>query len=69
VPFYAVAELVMAIIGRRIVLEHVPRSSPITHRHIDSTGLAKAYPRFSPTPLATGLAQTLAEIIRECPRV
>jgi nucleoside-diphosphate-sugar epimerase len=69
VSFYTIAELVMAIIGRPIMLEHLPRSNPITHRHIDSTGLAKAYPRFSPTPLATGLARTLAEVIRECPEV
>jgi nucleoside-diphosphate-sugar epimerase len=69
VSFYAVAELVMAIIGHRIVLEHLPRSSPITNRHFDTAALGKAYPRFSPIPLATGLAQTLAEIIRECPKV
>ena len=69
VSFYTDAELVMAIIGRRIVLEHVPRSSPITHRHFDTAVLGKAYPRFSPTPLATGLARTLAEVIRGCPRV
>jgi nucleoside-diphosphate-sugar epimerase len=68
VPFYAVAELVMATIGRPILLEHLPRSSPITHRHFDSTGLAKAFPRFLPTPLATGLARTLAEVTQECTR-
>ena len=69
VPFYTVAELVMATVGRPILLEHLPRSGPITHRHFDSTILAKAYPRFSPTPLATGLARTLAEVIQEHPTV
>jgi UDP-glucose 4-epimerase len=68
-PFYAVADLIIATIGRPIVLEHLPRSRPITHRHFDSSALAKAYPQFSPTPLATGFARTLAEVIEECPRV
>ncbi len=68
VPFCTVAELVMETIGRPILIEHLPRSGPIAHRHFDSTGLAKAYPRFSPTPLATGLARTVAEVIQECPK-
>jgi nucleoside-diphosphate-sugar epimerase len=66
VPFYTVAELVTAIIRRRIVLEHLPRSSPITHRQFDTAALGKAYPRFSPTPLATGLARTVAEVMGAC---
>jgi UDP-glucose 4-epimerase len=69
VPFHTVAELVIATIGRPILLEHLPRSRPIAHRHFDCSGLAKAYPRFSPTPLSTGLARTVAEVIRECPKV
>ena len=69
IPFYTVAELIMEIIGRPIALEHLPRSSPITHRHFDSTVLVKAYPRFSPTLLATGLARTLAEVIQDYPAI
>jgi nucleoside-diphosphate-sugar epimerase len=69
VSFLTVANLVMATIGRSILLEHLPRSSPITHRNFDSTELAKVYPQFFPTLLATGLAGTVAEVIQECARV
>jgi nucleoside-diphosphate-sugar epimerase len=69
VPFLTVANMVMATVGRSILLEHLPRSSPITHRNFDSTGLAKVYPQFFPTLLATGLARTVAEVIQECARV
>jgi UDP-glucose 4-epimerase len=59
IAFAAIAELVRSRIGREVIVECLPRSSPITHRHFDPAGLAKAFPGFQATPFEEGLGQAL----------
>lgn len=54
--FAEVANLVARNGARPVTLEYLPRSGIITHRHFDPTALFRAFPRFSPTPLETGLS-------------
>jgi nucleoside-diphosphate-sugar epimerase len=58
--FREIAEVVMAAIGGGVQLECLPRSTPITHRHFDLTGLAKAFPGFSPISLEAGIEEAVA---------
>ena len=57
ISFRDVAAMIIASAGHEVVLECLPRSSAVTHRHFDITALAKAFPQFLPTPLAAGLRQ------------
>jgi len=58
--FREVAEAVKKAAGPDVVLEMLPRSSPITHRLYDLTHLAKTFPRFTPTPLETGIPEMIS---------
>ena len=58
--FLEVAETVARLSGRPVVVERLPRSAPITHRHFDTASLRRAFPDFRMTPLEAGVAATLA---------
>lgn len=45
------------IAGVTPVIDKLPRSGPITHRHFDITALAKSFPTFAPVALEDGLAR------------
>jgi nucleoside-diphosphate-sugar epimerase len=54
--FLEVANLCLEVGPRPGALERLPRSGPVTHRHFDVSGLARAFPAFTFTPLRDGLA-------------
>jgi nucleoside-diphosphate-sugar epimerase len=54
--FWDVANLCVACSRKPVKVECLPRSSPITHRHYDVSALARAFPTFAFTPLASGVA-------------
>jgi nucleoside-diphosphate-sugar epimerase len=60
--FREVAELVAAPISREIIIQELPRSGPVTHRHYDITALIRAFPEFQPMPLDIGIAKTVKEV-------
>jgi UDP-glucose 4-epimerase len=62
ISFYELAKLIIEAIGFTISLEHLPRSAPITHRHFDTTALAKAFPNFAAKPLVEGIIETVVAI-------
>jgi nucleoside-diphosphate-sugar epimerase len=55
--FLEVAGLCRACSHGPVALEHLPRTTPIWHRHFDITALTRAFPGFAFTPLGAGLAQ------------
>jgi len=61
VSFREVAEMIIAAGNREVALECLPRGTPVTHRNFDLTGLVRAFPDFSATPLAVGIARTVAQ--------
>jgi nucleoside-diphosphate-sugar epimerase len=61
--FRAVAETVNSIAGRPVPITSSPRTGPMPHngyRPFDPAATHTAFPDFSYTPLAAGLAQTLS---------
>jgi nucleoside-diphosphate-sugar epimerase len=56
--FHDVASQIVAVMPD-VKIECQPRGGPVTHRHFDTTSLAKAFPDFSPTPFKTGLASMI----------
>jgi len=60
ISFLELAQLVADAVGREVRIERLRRNIPITHRCYDTTALFKSFPDFSPTPLATGIAETVA---------
>jgi nucleoside-diphosphate-sugar epimerase len=63
ISFRDLAAMIIAAAGREVALECLPRSNPITHRHFDTAALARAFPEFAATPLATGIARTVAGMV------
>jgi nucleoside-diphosphate-sugar epimerase len=59
VSFAHLARSVAAGVGKPVTIEQLPRMTPITHRHFDTSGLIRAFPFFRPTPLEIGLAHTI----------
>jgi UDP-glucose 4-epimerase len=59
--FREVADMIISAGGHEVALECLPRATPVTHRHFDVTGLAQAFPDFSATTLAAGIARTVAQ--------
>jgi nucleoside-diphosphate-sugar epimerase len=55
--FLEAAQLCVANCGPEVVLERLPRSGPIWHRHFDISVLARAFPGFAFTSLSAGLAR------------
>jgi UDP-glucose 4-epimerase len=62
ISFGDLAEKIVRLSGRKVVVERRPRVSPVTHRHFDTSALARAFPWFRPTSLDDGLKKTLAEL-------
>jgi len=54
--FLEVAHACIETSRQTVTLERLPRTGPVTHRHFDVTGLARAFPGFAFTPLRVGLA-------------
>ena len=57
VSFRGIAELVAEHFAETIEIAGTPRANPITHRHFDITDCLKAFPRFTYTALAEGIAR------------
>jgi UDP-glucose 4-epimerase len=55
--FHQVADSIAGIVGAEVIIECLPRSGAITHRHFDPTLRIKAFPEFTPTPLIVGLTK------------
>ncbi len=62
VSFHEVAAQIASLCGPDVVIECLPRSGPVTHRHFDVTARIRAFPTFAPTPLGEGLAITLRKL-------
>lgn len=62
VTFDVVAAKVAKLAGPDVKIEYLPRGGPITHRHFDVTERIRAFPEFSPTPLAQGLAECFRQL-------
>jgi UDP-glucose 4-epimerase len=62
VSFGELAEKIIRISGRQVVVEKKPRMSPVTHRNFDTSALARAFPWFRATSLDDGLEKMLAEL-------
>ncbi len=56
--FLQVAEAVVHAAGKPVKMEHLPRRTPITHRHFDLSALIKVFPSFSFVSLEDGLRQS-----------
>lgn len=62
--FREVAELVAASVGSSVVMDSLPRSGPVTHRHYDISALARAFPDFEPLDFTHALVETVAGMRR-----
>ena len=62
VSFADMAAHVRTAAGRDVAIAPSPRANPITHRHFDTTEIARAFPTFSPIMPADGVAQTIARL-------
>jgi UDP-glucose 4-epimerase len=60
--FRAVAEKVTAALGCPILIQELPRTGTITHRHFDITARLRAFPDFQATTLEEGLAETVSGV-------
>jgi len=58
--FHDVAEEVARVVPGPVEVVGLPRTTPVTHRHFDVTATLQAFPQFRFTPLAEGLAETVA---------
>ena len=61
VSFRDVARFVIEASHGPVALECLTRANPITHRHFDLSGLAKAFPQFSAIPLRAGVASATVQ--------
>jgi UDP-glucose 4-epimerase len=59
--FHEVAQTTATVAARDVIMEMLPRTGPVSHRHFDVTALVKAFPSFRPTSLQDGLAKSFAE--------
>jgi UDP-glucose 4-epimerase len=62
VSFGELAEKIIRLSGREVIVEKLPRASPVTHRHFDTSALARAFPWFRATSLDDGLQKMQAEL-------
>jgi UDP-glucose 4-epimerase len=60
ISFGELAEKIVRLVGGRVVVERQPRVSPVTHRHFDTSALARAFPSFRATSLDDGFEKMLA---------
>ena len=61
VSFGDVADKIQLAAGRVVTVERLPRASPITHRHFDTSLLVRSFPDFRPTPIDEALAAMIAK--------
>src|SRR5262249_51464014 len=59
--FHELADVIVASLGMRIVIETEPRQLPITHRRFETTALRQAFPEFQPTSLESGIREMIAQ--------
>lgn len=60
--FFEIARALVTILaseGPKIRIENLPRSSPVVHRHFDTSALMRAFPDFRFTSLREGLLKLL----------
>jgi nucleoside-diphosphate-sugar epimerase len=62
VSFHDLAELIGRLIGSGVTIESLPRSGKVTHRHFDTTAVAKSLPQLERTPLEDALRQSLEDL-------
>jgi UDP-glucose 4-epimerase len=58
--FGELADKIAAAAEAPVSIERLPRATPVTHRHFDTSALARAFPFFRETPLEAGLERTIA---------
>jgi len=63
VSFADLARLVADRFDGDIAVEGTPRQNPITHRNFDITALIRAFPDFTFTPLAEGIAKAHRDMV------
>ena len=62
VTFHEAASQIARLAGPDVKIECLPRGTPVTHRHFDVTERIRAFPSFSPTPLADGLTESFQRL-------
>ncbi|HSP45771.1 MAG TPA: NAD(P)-dependent oxidoreductase [Chthoniobacterales bacterium] len=62
VTFHDVAVEVQKLCGPDVTIECLPRGGPIMHRHFDVTERVRAFTEFTPSSLATGLAESYRQL-------
>jgi nucleoside-diphosphate-sugar epimerase len=62
ISFGDLARKVAQLAGKPVVIEPLPRSGPVTHRHFDATALQRSFPLHRPTPLEFGLQKAWREM-------
>jgi UDP-glucose 4-epimerase len=62
ISFGDLADKIARLSTRKVFVEKRPRASPVTHRHFDTSALARAFPWFRPTSLDDGLKKTFYEL-------
>ena len=60
--FANVAQIVAGTVKPGVVIEELPRTSRVTHRHFDVTGLIRTFPDLLPVPLETGIVRTVEDM-------
>jgi UDP-glucose 4-epimerase len=55
ISFSDLANIVASACRRPVQIKETPRKTVVTHRVLDGSAIAKAFPDFSPTPIATGI--------------
>ena len=62
ISFGQVAETIATAFGSGVKIERLPRNSPITHRHFDTSLVVRSFPDFRPTPLEEELVAMVKEV-------
>lgn len=60
ISFGELAQKIVRLSGREVIVECRPRVSPVTHRHFDGSALTRAFPWFRATALEDGLQRMVA---------
>jgi UDP-glucose 4-epimerase len=62
VSFGELAERIRKLVGPDVVIESLPRSGAVTHRHFDTTTLIKSFPQLRQTSLEEGLGLSIRRL-------
>jgi hypothetical protein len=65
ISFAELAERISRLCNEPVQIHALPRQTPVSHRHADTSNLVRAFPKFQCTSLADGLAETLAALADE----